>query len=237
MAGDGLEYNKGRGYCCWLFVPSSAICNLKSAIPRVGGIVLAGGKSTRMGVPKATLPFGPELMVQRVVRLLGSVVQPIVVVAAPGQSLPDLPEGIIVAFDEREARGPLEGLWAGLTAIERLADAAYATSCDVPLLEPSFVRAVIERLGEMEIAVPVEGGFAHPLAAIYRTSVLPVVGELLAADQLRPAFLFDKVPTRRIPVEELRQFDVKLATLRNCNRPEDYQAALAEAGFSPPVAD
>jgi len=212
----------------------SQIPNPKSQILRVGGIVLAGGNSTRMGRPKATLPFGPELMVQRVVRLLGGVVRPIVVVAAPQQQLPDLPSGTVIAYDEREARGPLEGMLAGLKALEPLADAAYVTSCDVPLLEPAFVRAVIERLGNFEIAVPVEEGFAHPLAAIYRTSVLPVVGKLLTADQLRPAFLFDKVPTARVPVEELRQFDANLATLRNCNQPVDYEAALVEAGFVPP---
>jgi molybdopterin-guanine dinucleotide biosynthesis protein A len=173
-------------------------------------------------------------MVQRVVRLLGMVVQPIVVVAAPGQELPELPGGTIVAYDEREARGPLEGLLAGLKVIESLADAAYATSCDVPLLEPGFVNAVVGQISEVQIAVPVEDGFAHPLAAVYRTSVLPAIRELLKADQLRPAFLYEKVPTRRIPVEELRQFDANLATLRNCNRPEDYHAALAEAGFASP---
>jgi molybdenum cofactor guanylyltransferase len=210
----------------------SKIQNLKSKIS-VGGIVLAGGKSTRMGRPKATLPFGPEVMLQRVVRVLRTVVEPIVVVAAPQQELPELPAGTVIAYDEREARGPLEGLLAGLKAIAPLADAAYATSCDVPLLEPAFVRAVIERLGDANIAVPVEEAFAHPLAAVYRTSVLPEIEELLQGDQFRPAFLFDRVPTRRIPVEELRQFDAYLATLRNCNRPEDYHEALAEAGFSP----
>ena len=56
-----------------------------------GGIVLCGGKSTRMGVAKAVLPFGPETMLQRVVRLLGTVVAPIVVVAARDQELPPLP--------------------------------------------------------------------------------------------------------------------------------------------------
>ena len=73
-----------------------------------------------MGVPKATLPFGPELMLQRVVRLLSSVVQPIVVVAAPTQELPRLPAEIILARDEREARGPLEALLAGMSAIVQL---------------------------------------------------------------------------------------------------------------------
>ena len=48
------------------------------------GIILCGGRSTRMGRDKATLPFGPELMLQRVVRLLGEAVQRIVIVAATG---------------------------------------------------------------------------------------------------------------------------------------------------------
>src|SRR6202030_4816740 len=100
------------------------------------GIVLCGGRSTRMGVPKATLPFGSETMLQRVVRLLGTVVSPVVVVAAREQSLPELPEDVAVTRDEREQRGPLEGLRAGLSALPKSADIAYVTSCDVPLLVP-----------------------------------------------------------------------------------------------------
>jgi molybdopterin-guanine dinucleotide biosynthesis protein A len=79
-----------------------------------GGIVLCGGKSSRMGTSKALLPFGSETMLQRVVRLLGEVVAPIVVVAAVDQALPALPQGTIVTRDEHEGRGPLEGLRAGL---------------------------------------------------------------------------------------------------------------------------
>lgn len=208
--------------------------SLKPKISAVGGIVLAGGKSSRMGLAKATLPFGPEVMLQRVVRLLSSVVQPIVVVAAPGQELPTLPDDILITYDEHEARGPLEGLCAGLSALAPCAEAAYVTSCDVPLLQPAFVQAMIDRLDDADIAVPVEENYAHPLAAVYRTSVLPLIRELLSADQLRPAFLFDRVKTNRIPIEELRPFDAELATLRNLNRPDDYLAALHEAGFDPP---
>jgi molybdopterin-guanine dinucleotide biosynthesis protein A len=87
-----------------------------------GGIVLAGGKSTRMGTSKALLPFGPETMLQRVVRILAGVVSPVVVVAAPNQELPDLPHDVIVTRDEREGRGPLEGLRAGLKALPSAID-------------------------------------------------------------------------------------------------------------------
>src|SRR5262249_42665031 len=145
-----------------IVMPESKIENRKFRITAVGGIVLAGGKSSRMGVAKAALPFGPELMLQRVVRLLASAVSPVVVGAAPGQALPVLPPDVLIATDEREARGPLQGLLAGLTAIQPYAEAAYATSCDVPLLAPGFVQAMSEWLGDADIAVPMEDGFAHP---------------------------------------------------------------------------
>ena len=196
-----------------------------------GGIVLCGGKSTRMGAPKATLPFGPETMLQRVVRLLGTVVSPIVAVAAREQVLPSLPDHVIVTRDEREARGPLEGLRAGLSALPASVDAAYVTSCDVPLLEPAFAARMIELLGEYDIAVMEIDGFPHPLSAVYRRDVLPHIEALLEQDRLRPVFLFDAVRTRRVRPEEMMSVDPELRTLRNLNTREDYLAALADAGL------
>src|SRR5262245_46114604 len=84
---------------------------------RVGGVVLCGGQSSRMGRPKAWLPIGGETMLGRVVRLLGEVVSPLVVVAAPGQELPPLPPGVTVVRDPERGRGPLQGLAAGLPAL------------------------------------------------------------------------------------------------------------------------
>ena len=197
-----------------------------------GGIVLCGGKSTRMGVPKASLPFGPETMLQRVVRLLGTVVSPIVVVAAQEQPLPKLPDDVTITRDEREQRGPLEGLRAGLRALPNSVDIAYVTSCDVPLLVPPFVERLIELLGDHDIAVMEIDGFPHPLSAVYRRETLPHVESLLAKDRLRPVFLFDAVRTRRVQPEEMVSVDPELHTLRNLNTREDYLQALSEAGLS-----
>ena len=199
---------------------------------KAGGIVLCGGKSTRMGVPKATLPFGPETMLQRVVRLLGTVVSPIVVVAAREQSLPPLADEVVITYDEREQRGPLEGLRAGLKALPNSVEFAYITSCDVPLLVPAFVERMVELLGDHDIAVMEIDGFPHPLSAVYRRDTLPHVENLLQNDRLRPVFLFDAVRTRRVRPEEMISVDPKLRTLRNLNTREDYLAALADAGFS-----
>lgn len=197
-----------------------------------GGIILCGGLSTRMGIPKATLPFGPETMLQRVIRLLSTVVSPIVVVAAREQPLPELPENIILTCDEREQRGPLEGLRAGLKALSSSVEVAYVTSCDVPLLVPAFVERMIELIHDHDIAVMEIDGFPHPLSAVYRRSTLPHVEALLAQDRLRPVFLFDAVRTRRVHPEEMRSVDPDLHTLRNLNTREDYLAALAEAQLS-----
>jgi molybdopterin-guanine dinucleotide biosynthesis protein A len=192
-----------------------------------------------MGRPKAWLPFGNELMLQRVVRVLREVVDPVVVVAAPGQDVPPLPDEVQVVRDEIEGKGPLGGLAAGLAALEGKADAAYLSSCDVPLLKAEFVGRVIEMLSEVpwdgrpgayEVTVPHVGDYFHPLAAAYRISVLPHVHELLAADRLRPVFLFDAVPTRVIELHELADIDPDFRSLRNLNTPDEYEAALRELG-------
>jgi molybdenum cofactor guanylyltransferase len=201
-------------------------------VTRVAGVVLCGGKSSRMGTAKALLPFGHETMLQRVVRILGTVASPIVVVKADGQELPPLPADVRVTHDERGGRGPLEGLRAGLKALPADADAAYVTSCDVPLLVPEFVERMAALAEGHEIAVMEIDGFPHPLSAVYRRSTLPHVEALLAADRLRPIFLFEAVDTRRVQPVEMTAVDPDLRTLRNLNTPQDYQDALALAGLA-----
>lgn len=200
---------------------------------RAAGVVLCGGRSTRMGSSKALLPFGDESMLQRVVRLVGQVVDPVMVVAAPGQTLPGLPTGVQVAWDQREGRGPLEGLRAGLEALPERAGLAYVTSCDVPLLVPDFVTRMLDLLEDHDIAVMEIDGFAHPLSAVYRRRTLPFIDALLAENRLRPAFLFDAVRTRRVRPDEVADVDPELLTLRNLNTRTDYLEALSTAGLGP----
>lgn len=201
---------------------------------RTGGIILCGGRSSRMGRPKAWLPFGDELMLQRIVRIVCDVVDPVVVVAAPGQDVPSLPPDVRIVRDEIEGRGPLGGLAAGLSALEGRVDSVYLSSCDVPFLRPEFIERVLSFLSPVsslqppEVAVPRINDYFHPLAAAYRVSVLPRVRELLAADRLRPVFLFDAVPTRVIEPHELADVDPGFHSLQNLNTPEEYGAALRE---------
>lgn len=193
----------------------------------VGGVVLCGGQSRRMGRPKAWLPVGEETMLGRVVRLLSEVVAPIVVVAAPDQEVPPLSDGVTLVRDAERGHGPLEGIAAGLTALQGKVRAAYVSSCDVPLLRESFVRRMIELLGDHTICVPEVGGYHHPLAAVYRVEVANLARELLNASRYRPVFLFESVATRIVQPDELHEVDPQFDSLRNLNTPEEYAAALA----------
>ena len=135
---------------------------------KVGGIILCGGKSRRMGQHKPWLPFAGELLLPRVARLLSEVVEPIVVVSAPAQELPTLPPTVALVQDETPDRGPLEGMAAGLSALMGRADAAYVSGCDAPLLQPAFVRRMISLIGPHAACTPFVDGRYHPLAAVYR---------------------------------------------------------------------
>lgn len=196
-----------------------------------GGIVLCGGHSRRMGRPKAWLPFGGERMLPRVVRLLGEAVGAVVVVAAVGQDVPPLPDGVALVRDAEPDRGPLGGIHAGLTALAGV-EAAFVSPCDAPMLAPAFVRRVLELLDGHDGAVPLVGGRPHPLAAAYRPSALPAVARLLDRRRYRVTDLFDEIAVRFVTADELTDADPTLATLRNLNTPEEYaEASRLGAGF------
>jgi molybdopterin-guanine dinucleotide biosynthesis protein A len=181
-----------------------------------------------MGRPKAWLPFAGEIMLPRVVRLLGEVVSPIVVVAAPDQEVPPLPAGVEIVRDDVEGQGPLRGLSAGLTALRGQVEGVYLSSCDVPFLVPAFLRRMIELLGEHTICVPEVGGYRHPLAGVYRVEVAETARQLLEQGRMRVAFLFEAVATRIVGPEELAEVDPEFQSLRNLNTPEEYEAAVRD---------
>lgn len=179
-----------------------------------------------MGRDKASLPFGRESLLSRAVRIVSDAVADIVVVARPGQELPELPPRVRVAFDDVEDQGPLGGLGPGLRASR--ADAVFATACDAPFLSLALIALLFERLGARDVAVAEADGFTHPLCAVYRTKLAARIDKLVSAKRLRPVYLFDEVPNVRVGEADLRSVDPSLLALRNCNTPEAYAAALAE---------
>ena len=200
---------------------------------RRGALVLCGGRSTRMGRDKASLPFGSEVLLQRAVRRIAPCVDDIVVAARPGQDVPVLPDSVRLTRDAVKDEGPLQGLLGGLQASE--ADAVFATACDAPFLRTAVVDLLFARLEDHAVAVAVAQGFAHPLCAVYRRDVAQDIAALLEAGKRRPIALYERVSTARIDEHALRTVDPDLESLRNCNRPEDYDTALADFDAWPRV--
>jgi len=204
------------------------------AVEKTAGVVLAGGRSSRMGAPKAALDWHGSTLLRRTVSVVArAVTGPVLVVRAPSQPLPDLPPEVEVASDPREGLGPLQGMAVGLAALADRADAAFVCSTDLPFLHPAFIRAVLGALDpQLDVALPVARGYPQPLAAAYRTSLAPVVASLVAADRLRPAFLFDQCRVVRLDDATLRAdpavaaLDPALDSVVNVNEPLDYEQAL-----------
>jgi molybdenum cofactor guanylyltransferase len=198
-------------------------------------IVLAGGRSTRMGSPKAALDWHGSTLLRRVTGIVArSVRGPVVVVSAPGQELPALDATVEVVSDEREGRGALQGLAAGLAAVGERAAVAYVSATDVPLLHPAFVRRVVASLGdEVDVVLPEVGGHRQPLAAAYRVVLRQTLEELIAGDRLAPAFLFERCRVLRLTADELlrdpalARLDPGLHSVSNLNEPVDYDRARA----------
>jgi molybdopterin-guanine dinucleotide biosynthesis protein A len=204
----------------------------------VAGIVLAGGRSTRMGRPKATLDWHGSTLLRRAAGIVGRAVDgPVVVVRAAGHELPSLPAGIETAQDERDARGPLQGIAAGLARVGDRADAVFVCGVDAPLLHPALIAAVVAALAsdeQLDAALPVAHGFPHPLAAAYRTRVAAHIDDLLEHDVLGTRPLFERCRVRRLDEAALladpavAEHDPQLRSLHNLNTRAEYEAARAQ---------
>jgi len=187
-----------------------------------------------MGRPKASLPFGHETLLQRVVRLVGSVVETVVVVAAPtaDQDRLEVPEGVVTVRDPVLGQGPLQGIVTGLAALPDRVELVYVSAVDVPFLNPAWIDCLAEVIEDDDVAVPFVGSRYHPLSALYRRPrALPAARSLLQAGRLRTTSLLESLRARIVLEEEMRRIDPGLGTLRNLNTPEEYRAALADAGL------
>jgi molybdopterin-guanine dinucleotide biosynthesis protein A len=197
------------------------------------GVVLAGGRSSRMGASKAGLEWhGSTLLYRAAAVLVRAVDGPVVVVSAPGQELPELPAEVSVVEDPVEGLGPMQGLAAGLAAVGDRAEAAFVCSTDLPFLHPAYVRRVLGALADdVDVVLPVARGFRQPLAAAYRTRIAGLVADLLAQGNLRPGMIFKHCAVTQLDDAALlagatlAKYDPDLESVVNVNTPEEYRAA------------
>jgi molybdenum cofactor guanylyltransferase len=210
-------------------------------------IILAGGHSSRMGTAKAGLLFDGVPLLEHLCGRLAELFPEIVVVRAAGQAgagddrssrpfdLPPVEASACryadpgahprVVEDAVPDQGPVAGICAGLEAARH--PLAFVVSCDVPFLNPHVGAMMVDLAEGVDVVVPEWEGRLHPLQAVYRTRVGPLLLEQLAAGRRRPVDLYERVPVRKVTEEEIRAVDPLGLTFMNMNTPEDYQRALA----------
>jgi molybdenum cofactor guanylyltransferase len=191
-----------------------------------------------MGRPKAGLEWHGSTFLYRTAAMLSRCVDgPVVVVAAPGQSLPELPAGVAVAEDPVEGLGPMQGVAAGLSAVADRSATAFVCSTDMPFLHSAFVRRVLRGLTDTgaDMLLPFARGFRQPLAAGYRTSLAGLITKLIAEGDLRPGMLFQHCKVVQLEDAQLlddsalRRLDPDLESVINVNTPAEYAAARDRA--------
>lgn len=210
------------------------------SVMKASAVILTGGKSSRMGSPKALLLFDGEPLVVHVARTLRSLFGDIVVVGGPGEEFvellrllssqpnklkqPNEPKVTLIR-DEVSHQGPVGGIYYGLSVAA--GEFCFVTSCDVPFLSARLISYLVSQISDYDVVVPYWQERFQPLCAVYRKSVTPLLKEQLDRGELRPIFLYEKVRTRKVTEAEIRRFDPEGSSFFNMNSPEDYRAALA----------
>jgi molybdopterin-guanine dinucleotide biosynthesis protein A len=179
------------------------------------GIVLCGGKSSRMGRDKAWLPWCGQPMIAHFVSILRPIVDEVVVVASDTLELPPLDARVV--RDREPALGPLAGIREGLEQIR--ADYAFVTGTDAPFLSPAFVKKLLSY--GCAAAAEIDG-HVQTLAAVYPRNSLDRIHEMLAEGRARPLRVLEEFGYRKLSAEELPD----LQSVRGFNTPDEYLEAV-----------
>jgi molybdopterin-guanine dinucleotide biosynthesis protein A len=190
----------------------------------VSAIVLAGGRSSRMGDPKASLKFGSSTLLERIVAEMRRVFDDVVIVASPT----DLIEvaGARTIHDETAYAGPAGALERGLVAATN--EVAFACSCDVPFVSADLALALPEMLGEHDAVIPHVDGKLQMLHAVYLKKCAKVLASMRSGDEHRLREIVNFAKVRIVPEDEIRAIAPKadMRSFFNVNKPEDYRRAL-----------
>ncbi|MEY1675926.1 molybdenum cofactor guanylyltransferase [Gordonia sp. ABKF26] len=204
----------------------------------IAALVLAGGRSRRMGSDKAALDWDGEPMLARVVRVVSQRCDPVLVVAgetsAAFRGVDDIRDraapGIDASkvrwvTDEQEGTGPLGGLVAGLSAAAA-AGAEYAFVCatDMPLIAPELIDELrLGVTGSAQAVIAHDAQRDHPMAGIYRTDAAGLIADIVAGGERRMLGAIEALTTHRVGISDPDW-------LVNVNAPEDLHRLRVSAG-------
>jgi molybdopterin-guanine dinucleotide biosynthesis protein A len=193
---------------------------------RIGGIVLAGGRSSRFGRDKLAERVDGRPLLDHAIEAVRTVATDIVVVAAPDAN-PDVPDGVHVAHDPIAFEGPLAGLAAGLAALDPAVDQVVVVAGDMPSLMPAVLQRLLDTVASgADAAILGRDGDTPPLPlALRRRRAHAAAGTLLDAGERRLRALSRVLDAKVIPESTWRLDDPTAATLRDIDAPGDLPLA------------
>lgn len=185
-----------------------------------GAIVLAGGRSERMGQDKALLRRNGVTLLETVVAALRPLVREIVIVADRADRY-DLPDCRMLG-DAFPQTGPLGGILTGLMALG--AGTHLAVACDMPSLQPAVLRLLLDAATpEWDVVVPEIDGRMEPLCSVYTDTAVPALQNFLQGGGRALHKALETLRTLRVPEADLRRCDPSLLTFTNLNTPHDLE--------------
>jgi molybdenum cofactor guanylyltransferase len=193
-------------------------------MPRVSGVILAGGKSRRMGgSPKALLLFDRRPLIQHIAETLTTILSECVVVTNSPELYGFL--NLPMVGDVYPNGGSLGGIYSGLGAVA--GDAALCVACDMPFLSPGLVQYLADRADEADVVIPDAAGELQTLHAVYGKACLVPMERRLRAGQLKITGFFDEVRVLRLDHEVIARTADPALTFMNLNTPDDVARAQA----------
>ncbi len=187
----------------------------------ITGIILSGGKNSRMGVNKAFLELDGQRLIDKILDIYKNIFSEIIIVANDPLSYTEFSDTIIVT-DIYKGKGPLGGIYTGLFYSKN--DYAFISACDMPSLNKDFILYMAERTGKYDIVVPatLTTGF-QALHAIYSRRCLPSIKKMILSDKLKIAGLFKDMRLLKITEEEIKSYDKDGRLFLNINTPDDLK--------------
>lgn len=182
-------------------------------------IILAGGKSSRMGQDKALIKVDGMPLVKRQIILLKRIFKKIIIVANGSKKYRF--RGVKMVTDIIPNQGPLGGIYTGLATSNSFYN--FVLACDMPFINEALIRYMIKNRDNYDVLIPRIDGKFHPLFGIYSKNCIPIMEKAVRKDKLNVSTIFPKVKTGFISRKEIKRFDKQLLSLVNINTKEDLE--------------
>lgn len=183
------------------------------------GIILSGGKNSRMGTNKAFLEIGGERLIDRTTKIFKDIFQEVILSTNSPLDYLDH-DGVIVA-DIIKGKGALGGIYSGLFFASH--DHAFVSACDMPFLNRDFIEYMVERADNYDIIVPKLSDGFQPLHAIYSKRCLPAIKRIIDRDQLKITGFYKGLKTLEIPEDIIKSYDPEGKMFINVNTRTDLE--------------